>query len=272
MSSSSVHDGLFSPRSVAWRLHADPVSLIGGMRALLIQALEPRAMAGVDQHSNFRQDPLGRFRNTASFLTTATFGSREEAERLGQTVRRIHRRVRGRDPVSGRTYRADDPELLAWVHNVLVHSVLAAQRRYGGGLSAADADRYVAEMTSLAELVGLDADAVPHTTGGLRVYLRRRPLVVSALAHEAKRAVLAPPLPARIRPLWALVDVGHRRPPAPAGEGALRAVVVATGCRSGPGRGELRVRPARGAQRRAAGVAGCAPSPGGLMLACGGAT
>lgn len=207
MSSPSLHDGLFSPRSVAWRLHADPVSLIGGMRALLIQALEPRAMAGVDQHSNFRQDPLGRFRNTASFLTTATFGSQEEAERLGATVRRIHRRVRGHDPVSGRTYRADDPELLAWVHNVLVHSVLAAQRRYGGGLVAADADRYVAEMTRLAELVGLDADAVPHTTAGLRVYLRNRPLVVSALAHEAKRAVLAPPLPARIRPLWALVDV-----------------------------------------------------------------
>ncbi|MDQ6783397.1 MAG: DUF2236 domain-containing protein [Actinomycetota bacterium] len=202
-----AHDGLFGPESMTWRLHADPVCLIGGMRALLIQALEPRAMAGVDQHSSFRDDPWSRFRNTASFITTATFAPRQEAERLGSIVRKVHRSVRGTDPVTGQSYRADDPELLAWVHNVLVHSLLVSKRRYGGGINAADADRYVLEMTRLAELVGLSADAVPHSAAGLRVYLRDRPLVVSDVAHEAKRTVLSPPLPARVRPAWALLDV-----------------------------------------------------------------
>ena len=201
------HDGLFAPDSITWRIHADPVCVIGGMRALLVQALEPRAMAGVDQHSSFREDPWNRFRNTAEFITTATFGTREDAERLGAVVRRVHQSVRGTDPVTGQHYRADDPELLAWVHNVLVHSLLVSRRRYGGGISAADADRYVVEMTRLAELVGLPADAVPHSTAGLRVYFRDRPLVISDVAHEAKRTVLAPPLPARIRPAWALLDV-----------------------------------------------------------------
>jgi uncharacterized protein (DUF2236 family) len=204
---SERHDGLFAPDSVTWRLHADPVCVVGGMRALLIQALEPRAMAGVDQHSTFRDDPWSRFRNTASFVTTATFGRREQAERIGAVVRRVHRSVRGVDPVTGRRYRADDPELLAWVHNVLVHSLLVSKRRYGGGISVADADRYVVEMTRLAELVGLAADAVPHSTAGLRVYFRDRTLIVSDLAHEAKRTVLAPPLPARVRPAWAMLDV-----------------------------------------------------------------
>lgn len=201
------HDGLFGPDSVTWRVHADPVSIVGGMRALLIQALEPRAMAGVDQHSTFREDPWSRFRNTASFITTATFGNREEADRMGAAVRRVHRHVKGVDTVTGRPYRADDPELLAWVHNVLVHSLLVAKRRYGGGLSAADADQYVEEMTRLAELVGLRAEDVPHSTAGLRVYFRDRPLVISELAHEAKRTVLAPPLPVQFRPVWALLDV-----------------------------------------------------------------
>ena len=201
------HDGLFAPDSVTWRLHADPVCVIGGMRALLIQALEPRAMAGVDQHSSFRDDPWTRFRNTASFITPATSGPREAAARLGAVVRRVHKSVRGTDPVTGLRYRADDPELLAWVHNVLVHSLLTSKRRYGGGISGADADRYVLEMTRLAELVGLGADAVPHSTAGLRVYLRDRRLVISDVAHEAKRTVLAPPLPARVRPAWAMLDV-----------------------------------------------------------------
>ncbi|MDQ6839757.1 MAG: DUF2236 domain-containing protein [Actinomycetota bacterium] len=201
------HDGLFAPDSVTWRIHADPVCVIGGMRALLIQALEPRAMAGVDQHSSFREDPWARFRNTATFITTATFGRRDDAERVGAVVRRVHQFVQGNDPVTGQRYRADDPELLAWVHNVLVHSLLMSKRRYGGGITAADADRYIVEMTRLAELVGLPADEVPHSAAGLRVYFRDRPLVISEVAHEAKRTVLAPPLPARVRPAWALLDV-----------------------------------------------------------------
>lgn len=201
------HDGLFAPDSVTWKVHADPVCVVGGMRALLIQALEPRAMAGVDQHSTFRDDPWARFRNTASFVTTATFGPRDDAERMGAAVRRVHRHVRGFDPVSGQPYRADDPELLAWVHNVLVHSLLSAKRRYGGGLDSAEADRYVAEMVRMAELVGLPEDAVPHSVAGLRVYLRNRTLVASELTEEAKRAVLAPPLPPKLRPAWTLLDV-----------------------------------------------------------------
>ena len=68
-----THDqGLFGPDSVAWRLHADPVMLIGGMRALLVQALEPRAMAGVDQHSKFREDPWGRLQRTTNFVMATT--------------------------------------------------------------------------------------------------------------------------------------------------------------------------------------------------------
>ena len=47
-------DGLFGPDSVAWRVHGELSTLIGGLRALMLQTLHPLAMAGVADHSAFR--------------------------------------------------------------------------------------------------------------------------------------------------------------------------------------------------------------------------
>ncbi len=52
-------EGFFGPGSVAWRVSTDLSSPVAGLRALLLQALHPLAMAGVDQHSDWRRDPVG---------------------------------------------------------------------------------------------------------------------------------------------------------------------------------------------------------------------
>ena len=201
----SGDSGLFGPESVTWKVHGHPATLIGGMRALLVQALHPLAMAGVAEHSDFRSDPWGRLRRTSEFVMVATYGTTAEAEAFGERVQRVHRRVQGIDPVTGRSYRAGDPELLAWVHNVLAHSLLLAKRRYGGGISKAEADRYLVEMVRMAELVGTPPGLVPTTTGDLGDYLRGvRGLVASPVAKQAAHVVLAPPLPLAARPLWAV--------------------------------------------------------------------
>lgn len=197
--------GLFGPRSVTWRIHADPSMLVGGMRALLIQALHPLAMAGVEHHSDYRADPWGRLRRTTEYVLTVTFGTSAEADAIGAVVRRVHETVRGVDSVTGKAYDARDPELLAWVHNVLVHSFLTAYRRYGGAVSRDDADRYVAEMVRVAPLVGLAEDAVPSTLADLRDYLRGvEGLQVTPAARKSMRLILAPPMPLPLRPLWAV--------------------------------------------------------------------
>ena len=82
--------------------------LIGGVSALLLQALHPLAMAGVAEHSSYQEDPLGRLRRTASFVGTTTFGTVEQAEAAIAQVRRVHRRVKGIAP-DGRPYSAADP-------------------------------------------------------------------------------------------------------------------------------------------------------------------
>jgi uncharacterized protein (DUF2236 family) len=150
-------DGFFGPASVTWRLHADLSAPVAGLRSLLLQALHPLAMAGVDQHSHWRDDPAARFASTAAYVLTTTYGDRAAARAAATRVRQIHERVHGTDTVTGKPYDANDPALLIWVHAALVESGLAAAARYGVALTPAEQDQYVAEMTAAAELVGVPA-------------------------------------------------------------------------------------------------------------------
>jgi uncharacterized protein (DUF2236 family) len=200
-------DGLFGPDSVTWRLHSSPLTLLGGMRALLIQALHPRAVAGVIQHSSVGEDTWGRFRRTSDYLLTVVFGSGAEAEAAAAQVRRIHRLVSGVDPVTGLPYRAEDPDLLLWTHCVLIESLLASQQRFGRKLEDGAGDRYVAETVRLATLVGLHADEVPASEVELRQCLASydEVLCVTSGANAAWGILERPPLPAVVAPAWRLV-------------------------------------------------------------------
>src|ERR1700748_3946782 len=131
-------EGFFGPHSVTWRLSTDLSGPIGGLRSLLTQALHPLAMAGVDQHSDWRTDPVGRLAATSAYEVTVTFGDRASATRAAQRVRAVHEHVRGVDPVTGQPYAAGDPVLLLWVHAALVDSGLATSALFGTPLTAAD--------------------------------------------------------------------------------------------------------------------------------------
>ncbi len=180
--------------------------LSGGLRALLVQALEPRAMAGVDQHSQYRVDPWGRLRRTTEFVGLTTYGDTRTAEAACAKVRAVHERIRGIDPVTGREYSASDPDLLLWIHAVEVDSFVTAYRAYAGRLSDEDADRYVAEMVTVAELVELPRGMAPRTMGELHEYLRSvEGLQMTDAAREGMRTIFFPPMPLQYRPLWGIV-------------------------------------------------------------------
>jgi uncharacterized protein (DUF2236 family) len=155
-------DGLFAPDSVVRRVHGDITGMmVGGVAALLLQMLHPAVMAGVWDHSDFRQDMQGRLRRTARFISVTSFGGLAEAEAAIARVRGIHKRVRGTLP-DGTPYEADDPKLLAWVHVTEVTSFLDAWLRYGdSAMPRADQDRYFTEMARIAERLG--ADPVPRS-------------------------------------------------------------------------------------------------------------
>jgi uncharacterized protein (DUF2236 family) len=188
-------DGFFGPGSVTWRLGGDLSGAVGGLRSLLMQALHPLAMAGVDQHSEWRKDPVGRLAATTAYVSTVTYGERAAAEKAAARVRRIHEHVRGTDTQTGRPYAASDPALLLWVHAALVDSALAATELFGAGMPPADQDQYVAEMAIAAELVGVPAEQVPRSVAALREYLDsvRPELRCTPAARESMAYLLSPP-------------------------------------------------------------------------------
>ena len=189
-------DGWFGPGSTIWAVHADAATLVGGIRALVVQAMHPTVLAGFDQHSDYREDPESRLQRTATFVTVATFGTAAQAEAACDRVRRAHAPVRGRTP-EGRAYDADDPELLGWVHLALADSLAVAVQRYGR--TAFDLDAYLADMAVVGQR--LSAAHVPHSAAELATtWDHYRPqLEATPATATAHRFLLDPPLPARLR-------------------------------------------------------------------------
>lgn len=197
--------GFFGPDSVTWAIHGDSCMLAGGLRALMLQTMHPLAMAGVAQHSNFREAPLDRLANTSRYVGTTIYGTEDQARQAVAVVKRVHERVRGVAP-DGRPYAANDPHLLTWVHSTLVDSFLRAYQRYGAHrLSATDADRYVEEQAVLAEL--FDAEPAARSVAELRAYFTtiRAELAATSDARDTIRFLLAPPLPILARGPYAVI-------------------------------------------------------------------
>ncbi|HTX81538.1 MAG TPA: oxygenase MpaB family protein [Streptosporangiaceae bacterium] len=198
-------DGFFGPASITWRISGDLSGPVAGLRSLMIQALHPLAMAGVDQHSGWRADPVGRLAATTAYLANITFGERAVAERAAGRVRRIHKQVTGLDHETGKPYAASDPALLLWVHAALVDSNIAVRALFGTPLSGEEADRYIEEMVIAAELVGVPAELVPDSRAALAAYLDwvQPQLMCTAAAKESMTYLLDPPgLDEEVAEIW----------------------------------------------------------------------
>jgi uncharacterized protein (DUF2236 family) len=196
--------GYFGPDSVSWRLHHDTSSVLGGIRALALEALHPEVMLAFAAVTTSTNDSWGRLSRTGRYLNAVTFGTTAEADAASARVRRIHSSL-----------KLDRPEWLLWVHATAVDSWLVANRRSGAPVSDEDADRYVAEQVTAARLLACDVDTVPTNVAELEAYLERvRPeLECTPEAREAVRGLLFPPMPPKVqwltpaRPAWTLLAV-----------------------------------------------------------------
>ncbi|MDX8034610.1 oxygenase MpaB family protein [Lentzea sp. BCCO 10_0856] len=159
------------PNSVSWQMHADPTMWIAGIASLYLQALHPKAVAGVVQNSNFQADPLGRLKRTADFVGLGVYGTDQEIAAAAARVRATHRNLRG--VVDGRTFRVDEPELLLWVHCSEVSCFETVLDRAGYGLTNRQKDQYYAEQRFAATLVGLHEDEVPCSRREMADYFER---------------------------------------------------------------------------------------------------
>ncbi|MBU2663010.1 DUF2236 domain-containing protein [Actinoplanes bogorensis] len=193
----SVDVGLFGPDSVTWKLHRDPILLLGGLRSLYLQALHPRAVAGVVQNSGYRADPWGRLNRTSEYVATVVYGTTDEVELAASRVRRMHARMSATDPRTGERFRIDEPDLLRWVHVAEVESFLTTAVRAGVTLTPDEIDRYYTEQLKSAELVGLDPATVPGTAAEVNEYYGSMRPGLSLTRDSAETAffLTVPPAP-----------------------------------------------------------------------------
>lgn len=217
--------GWFGPDSATWRVHSDfPGMLAGGLAALTLQTLHPRALAGVWDHSNFRDDLVGRLRRTTAFVGGTTYAPAAPTAALIEHVRQIHNHITGHGE-DGRPYAANDPDLLTWVHVTEAYSFLQGYRRYSHAhLPPGAADRYYDEVRCVAEALG--AEAVPATEHAVEAYFQRiqpelafteRSRVVLDLLSQVRLPVPAAGLSrdlflhagAALLPEWALARLGR---------------------------------------------------------------
>jgi uncharacterized protein (DUF2236 family) len=205
-----VSDGYFSPDSVIRRIGNRSVLMLGGPRALLLQAAHPLVAAGIVEHSGFAADPWKRLARTMTALYTIVFGTREQANRVGAIVQAVHRPVRGElradvgSFAAGTPYAADDPELMLWVHGTLVDTGVAMHEAYIGALSREDREAFYRDMSIVARVFGVPEAVLPRTLVDFdelrRELLADGRLAVGDDARAVAETVLRPPVPFALRP------------------------------------------------------------------------
>ena len=190
--------GLLGPDSVSWEVIGDVAAFVGGIRALVVQTAHPEVVAGVDEHSSYRKDPLGRLSRTSVYVTETTYGAMPEVDAAVAVVRAAHVPVHGVSQRQ-RPYSAGQPALAAWVHNVLTDSFLVAFQAYGGrSLTGGEADRFVAEQARIGSLLG--ADPLPTTADELSAWVATHPALQPTEAQaRAIEFLRSPPLPLPVK-------------------------------------------------------------------------
>jgi uncharacterized protein (DUF2236 family) len=202
--------GLFGPGSPTWAVWSYPSLVVAGGRAAIVQMFHPPTAAGVAQHSGYPGDFHGRLRRTAHYFATVALGDARSAIEASERLRRVHERVTGIEPLTGRPYRAGDPANQLWVHVTGWHSALYAYERYGPGrLSPQDEARYWRECGIASELQDLDPADVPCSRAAVREYFESmRPcLCVSEPARAIMHSLLPPPVSWELAPFVPLLPV-----------------------------------------------------------------
>jgi len=203
--------GFFGPSSTTWMVDREMVLFLGGPRALLLQIAHPAVAAGVEEHSDFRIDPIGRLSRTLDSVFQIVFGDRATARATAERVTRRHATIRGTideaspSPWSGRAYRALDPELLLWVHATLVDTTLLVFQTIVRPLERAEAERYYDESRVVGELLGIPSSLLPKTLADFEEYVRS--VVDGPTLHVGRIARAQREDLARVQPSYALTAI-----------------------------------------------------------------
>jgi uncharacterized protein (DUF2236 family) len=185
-----LRPGLFEEHSITRRVNRENILLLGGGRALLMQLAHPKVAAGVDEHSDFRADPIRRLRRTIRMTMAIVFGDRETALAAARGVNHAHAKVQGAG------YHALDPDLLLWVYATLADTALVTYEAFVQPLMPHERDEFHQEFKLLGELLGIPRDRFPNTVGDFDEYMKQMvssgPVRVDGRARELAAQIMKP--------------------------------------------------------------------------------
>ncbi|MBU9766013.1 DUF2236 domain-containing protein [Mycobacterium sp. TNTM28] len=212
--------GFFGPDSVTWKVWSYPTSLsIGFQRAVVIEELDPALVAAVDHTQGIYQRPRTRYDRTLRYFAMVAFDDSPSAAEVADVLVKIHSKAVGTDPVTGRSYDANDPASQLWIHLTAWHSILCAYEKFGPGRLTDEEERqYWDECARAAELQTFDPADVPRTRDGIREYFdQMRPQLIGsdiakkAMNHLLRAEVMLPRMPLLLRPGTRVITALLRR-------------------------------------------------------------
>lgn len=195
--------GLYGPGSLSWEVNRESVIMLGGGAAALLQLAHPFVAHAVDQHSQTRTDPVGRFSRTFGHVFAMVFGDLDHALASARRVHDVHVKIRGRIKehvgayARGDRYHANDEQALLWVHATLLATALDVYERLVRGLSSEERERYYEESKLFAYLFGIPDSVLPKTHRDFTRYyedtIASDVIAVGAPAADMRRFLFRPP-------------------------------------------------------------------------------
>lgn len=204
---------VFSPDSEIWQINRYANGLLFGPAAVLLQVAHPRVAQGVADHSDFRDDALGRLRRTLTTVNRIAFGTHQDAEQMRARLAMVHGRVEGEisSGMAGASrYSAFEPDLLLWVLATLIDASIKGYEFIWGPLTSDRCEQFYRDFRQFGSYFGFSVDKGPQNYAEFTDYyeamLVDEVLGSHPLCAEVAAAVVRPPKPLRDRMLGNLVD------------------------------------------------------------------
>ncbi|MQA07663.1 MAG: DUF2236 domain-containing protein [Pseudonocardiaceae bacterium] len=156
------------PGSLHWRFAGDNGIYVMLVRAGLLQLMLPDLGRGVQDHSDFFNEPWERVFRSVPQIQGVTFDW-PNGPGTAKTIREYHTSIKGAHP-DGSRYHALDPETYYWAHATIFDAALQFTDQFLGALTERDKEIFYAESRDVFRAYGVSERVMPADYAGFREY------------------------------------------------------------------------------------------------------
>lgn len=177
---------MLNSQSLLWKYAADVRSLLPGTSAGVMQLMYPALGTGVQQHSDFFNEPFERINRSVPQIWATIF---QDGDMRGRRIRDLHRNIGGVD-AQGKRYHALDPETFWWAHATFTWEIFrSVEFFHPETLTTAQNEQLYAETVEWYERYGVSTRPVPADYAAFQAKFRHICADVLEVTPTAGRAL-----------------------------------------------------------------------------------